>query len=350
MSIDNVIDSSTASVEEEMSIDSLHKDDESMNIDDNVSSDDNVDATLKARPKNICIFCNKYYKRYNNRNIPLSSTKNYTTFDKVRSYATKWNDVDLLKVIDDKISLGSEICYHKFCKNCYNINSQTKSKSKTQWHSTRNHHKIAFGKLCIFIDQFIIQNKQFCYVNLATDIYKNFLVESYNDVNVKKDMFCARKIPQKLLKQFKQKIKIIAKPNVPKVIVSTDCDVTINMDGISASDVVLRAAMILRNEVRQLHRKPIGDNVTVDDLLVGECSMPPYLTNFYTTLLAGFNYRRRKNARTGRLVKSFGSDVIYSISNGSIKTSKHICLASSVKTMTNSKKLFTNMVLYAAMN
>lgn len=317
-------------------------DDTSMDLDDpdvNFTTHDDTEATRYSKSQMKCIFCNKFYKRYNNRIIKLSCTKNYSTFDSIKTYATQWNDFCLLKSINDIISDDSEITYHKNCKMSYNINSSTKNNPQTEWHATRDHYKASFEKLCFFIDQFIIQDKQFCYLNFALDLYKEFLVESYNDKNVEKDIFCTRKIPAKSLKHFKNQIKIIVKPNVAKYIVPIDCDLIISKDGISANGVILRAAMILRNEVRDLHRKPIEDNVTVSDLIAGECSIPPYLSSFYTTLIAGFNYRRRKNTHTARLANSFGSDIIYTVSNGLIKPSKQITLASTVKSMTNSKKL-----------
>ncbi|OXU26619.1 hypothetical protein TSAR_012111 [Trichomalopsis sarcophagae] len=207
----------------------------------------------------------------------------------------------------------SVIRYHRFCKTSYSINSVTKSKEKTSWHRTRDHYKDAFQK--------------------------DFRLQSYEDPTIDKNVFCAKRIPGRIVRTFQKSIKIIAKPNVPKIIVPVNCNIVINMDGILQIDIIIRAALILRNEIHKIVPSAIGNDVTVTDLIKEECTIPPHLTTFYITLLAGCNYKRRKNERTSRLANSFSSDAIHAVTNGSVKPSKQIALASTVKSLTNSKKL-----------
>lgn len=80
----------------------------------------------------------------------------------------------------------------------------------------------------------------------------------------------------------------------------------------------------------------IPDQVTAKDIIQGECSLPPELDDFYIILLTGPNYRRKRSSNCQRLVKSFSEDAIYAVSNGKIKTSKHLTLEMSLKSLTNS--------------
>ncbi|KAK9887658.1 hypothetical protein WA026_023779 [Henosepilachna vigintioctopunctata] len=87
-----------------------------------------------------CIICGKRYKRVNYRHLALSSTTNYDSFEQIKKYATKWNDVVLLNNIDLCETRECPIMYHGHCKASYNVNSKTKLKEKSSaWHVTRNH-------------------------------------------------------------------------------------------------------------------------------------------------------------------------------------------------------------------
>lgn len=67
--------------------------------------------------------------------------------------------------------------------------------------------------------------------------------------------------------------------------------------------------------------------------------MPNILTDFYTTLLSGTRTQSKQSGIRNRLVQSFSEDVIYAISNGRIKTAKHVTLAIAVKSLTSSRRL-----------
>ena len=99
------------------------------------STDNLVDVRVKR-----CSFCNKRYKRLDNRNLPLSFTNNFESFGKIKCYATKWHGVLLLNKINSHVTDGSMISYHRYSETSYNVTGVTKGKDKTESHITRNHY------------------------------------------------------------------------------------------------------------------------------------------------------------------------------------------------------------------
>ncbi|GFY43350.1 hypothetical protein TNIN_264781 [Trichonephila inaurata madagascariensis] len=68
-------------------------------------------------------------------------------------------------------------------------------------------------------------------------------------------------------------------------------------------------------------------------------SVPQDLLDFYFTLIAGSNQKRKNNSKCMRQVKSYCEDVVYGVHNGKVKTSKHIMLGMSLKILTNIRKI-----------
>lgn len=86
--------------------------------------------------------------------------------------------------------------------------------------------------------------------------------------------------------------------------------------------------------------------LTANDLTKGECQLPEEVQSFYRTLLSGESYRRQKNEYCKRLVSSLSQDAIFAVSNGEIKTSKHITLGLAIKGLCNSKKIVSMLNRY----
>lgn len=97
--------------------------------------------------------------------------------------------------------------------------------------------------------------------------------------------------------------------------------------------------MLLRQSVKKIPIKKLPANITVQNLKEGEGSVPQTLSDFYFTLISGNNNKRKKSPKCIRQVQSFCEDVMYSIHNGKIKTSKHIVLGLTLKSVTSSRKV-----------
>lgn len=104
-------------------------------------------------------------------------------------------------------------------------------------------------------------------------------------------------------------------------------------------DVLQEAALILRAQVMNIKAKKLPENITVKNLLEGECEVPKDLSDFCATFLSGTRTHRQNTINKKRLVSSFCQDFIYAVTNGRIKTSKHITLAMALKSLTSSRKI-----------
>lgn len=108
---------------------------------------------------------------------------------------------------------------------------------------------------------------------------------------------------------------------------------------IEEKDIVQSAANILRRKILDIEKTPLPDNLRTSDVLRGECLIPVVLKDFYLTLLAGSRSRRRKHTRTNRISNSLAEDAIFNVTNGRVKTKKHLTLGLSLKSLTSSRKV-----------
>jgi uncharacterized protein (DUF2344 family) len=97
-----------------------------------------------------------------------------------------------------------------------------------------------------------------------------------------------------------------------------------------------RAVLILRKRIRNIGRRRLPDDLTTDALLKGKCDVPQTLLNFYSIIIST-KYPAKMSKNVERLAKTLSEDLIYAVTNGNIKTSKHINLGLAMKS--NSRKI-----------
>lgn len=98
-------------------------------------------------------------------------------------------------------------------------------------------------------------------------------------------------------------------------------------------------AQILRRKILNIKKKTLPENLSTEDLIKGECSLPNKLINFITHLVGGPDIRRRNSNETHRKVESLASDLVYALTNGRVKPSKQITLGITLKSLTSSRKV-----------
>ncbi|GFT36300.1 hypothetical protein TNCV_3464631 [Trichonephila clavipes] len=62
----------------------------------------------------------------------------------------------------------------------------------------------------------------------------------------------------------------------------------------------------------------------MEDLINGECTIPEKPDRFFKALIGGKDIRRRDGVNCHKLNNSLAFDAIYCVSNGTVKSSKHI--------------------------
>lgn len=110
-------------------------------------------------------------------------------------------------------------------------------------------------------------------------------------------------------------------------------------------DILDSAVLILRKRIRAIERRRLPDDLTTDALLKGECEVPQTLIEYYSKIIST-KYPTKTSNNVERLAKSFSEDLIYAVTKGNIKTSKHINLGLTMKSLTNSKKVINILNKY----
>lgn len=140
----------------------------------------------------------------------------------------------------------------------------------------------------------------------------------------------------RLLKKFSKNITIITYKSEALV---KPFNGIIVQNKVDKQNILEAAAQILNEEIRQIKRTKLPEQINTKNLIEGECEVPETLLNFYRKIVAGENYRGRQNKKTTRLAQSFSEDLIYGVHNGRMKLSKHICLGMPLKSLTNRQKI-----------
>lgn len=113
--------------------------------------------------------------------------------------------------------------------------------------------------------------------------------------------------------------------------------ITTDLDILEENDILNRAVLILRKYIRKKPKR-LPENLTADFLIKGECDVPQELISFYSKIIST-KYPSKISRNVAKTAKSLSEDLIYAVTNGNIKTSKHITLGMAMKNLTKSKKI-----------
>lgn len=296
----------------------------------------------KTKVNKPCIFCSKIYARKKKigRYEECSCSKKYGSFDNIKEFATVWNDIEILIKLNECIENNDIIHYHRACKSNYNSKMRSKAKKQTNWHIKRNNHARAFKKLCMFVQEHVVENKVSYYMRFLLEIFLDCLVQEYQNPTINKKLFNVHHIGKKLKKFFSNKINVVKSKTSSKLVVApAGVKVALIENQLKETDIIQRAAHLIRSKIVNLEKTALGEKITTSDLIRGECKLPDEVLNFYKTDIAGFNYKRKKSDKCRRLAASFTSDLIYTITDGRTRPSKQITLGLALKSLTSSKKL-----------
>ena len=79
------------------------------------------------------------------------------------------------------------------------------------------------------------------------------------------------------------------------------------------------------------HTNLPSSGITFDDIIDGQVQILEELTQFFTYLVVGPDYRPHESASKIRRVESLAADTVFLVTNGRKKPSKHLKLGLAVK-------------------
>ncbi|XP_031327663.1 uncharacterized protein LOC116159137 [Photinus pyralis] len=312
---------------------------------DNTATDDST----ADENTHSCIICGKYRIYVKRRAVCLIKATN-TFIEFIKAVSTEYNNIEMLRKIE---TLKDDNCfYHKHCKTKFEWhckNDLEKKKEKT-WHKKRQCHTDAYDKICILIRERVVENNECLFYNFISEKYIEFLHEQFDNVsNVEKpDFFSSRHLEKKLLVTFNAEIKIIFSDN-KKYIAPYAGHIVSNQEffkNIETRQVIYNIGQIIRREIINVDKTKLPEDITVQDLIRGECdSVPPLLSYLLQCIICGdskgVSQSRHELKKSSRDLKMFslGQDIIYAATNGTIKTSKHVTLGMALKSLSSSRKI-----------
>lgn len=248
------------------------------------------------------------------------------------------NELDLLARIDDFQHNSLKIPYHQLCKTDFISKHKKMNQTKnSDWHRRRENHARARDQLNYFIQENIIQNMHIYQFSYILNIFRQFLMEQYCTELPKS--FETGNLEKEIKAHFGDEIKIFQNYGRKYVVSSTATLTNVNMKWVNDETTIKSAALLLRRIVLNIEKHKIDCDVNVSKLIEGECEIPDILIEFFAILLTGGNIDKIKNPRTVLKAKSFASDVVSAVHRGQVKTSKHITLGMTLKSLTNSEKI-----------
>ncbi|CAG9771569.1 unnamed protein product [Ceutorhynchus assimilis] len=276
-----------------------------------------------GQPDQKCFFCRKCNKRRNGRLQLLIVAKSDRFLKKMKTIATEVNDIDVLLDLSFYVASNSPFIYHKVCYRSY-LNKMNKklSDKHTAWHDRRNHYKKAYQNLCEYINAEILSKKRCALYSDICQYFQIILKEQYDNVSLDVGIFCTSYLKKKLLATFGEKIQILEVEGSTVLAyggINELADTFISR--LKINSIIRKAALSLRDEIKNIDTNTLPEELNAQQLIQGECDIPELLILFWSTLLSGFDLKKKKSTKCERLVKSFSEDMIYAVSNGAIKTS-----------------------------
>lgn len=251
-----------------------------ISFESDVSVDENKDA---------CIFCNQKTKKNRSKRLPLHSS------DK-KDFLLKIDEKDY-ELIDKVKNYVSQILYHRNCllDHSYKVSTEKKT-NESDWHNVRQQHQAAFNDLCDFIKENVIEKGRYYFLGYLHRYYMELLKEKDENSEEIIKNFTAQSLENKIMKVFNKEVKFLIVQNkkllVQKQLTMIDDE---SLENLKDEDILHKAALLLRKSILQAEKKKLPNNITVRELQKGEVSVPQDLLEFYFTLIAGSNRKRKKN-------------------------------------------------------
>ncbi|KAF9411132.1 hypothetical protein HW555_009994 [Spodoptera exigua] len=249
-----------------------------------------VDSTADANSYS-CIICGKYRMYVIRRAVCLIKATN-TFIEFMKAVSTEYNNIEMLRTIE---TLKDDNCfYHKHCKTKFewHCKNNLETKNEKTWHKKRQCHTDAYDKIYRLIRERVVENNECLFYNFISEKYIEFLHEQFDNVsNVEKpDFFSSRHLEKKLLVTFNTEIKIIFSDN-KKYIAPYAGHIVSNQEffkNIETRQAIYNIGQIIRREIINMDKTKLPEDITVQELIRGECdSVPPLLSYLLQCIICG---------------------------------------------------------------
>ncbi|KAI8521965.1 hypothetical protein Bbelb_017190 [Branchiostoma belcheri] len=334
------------------------------NIDQNADNEDDVEKTCNSRRKQgltsrvyepECMICQKTkYLPGQRTREPLVKCCEFRADVKIRQAAEDKMDFRMISLVSRDL-IAAEGQYHRSCYRAYTRNTESceagnddNAEGSMRQDSYESALYTANQELFQFIRNDLFTNPR---VMRMTDLSSR-LVESMKSLGIEHIKDATKKHLRRCLEnEFGNALHFLSDGN-SRLLVYPDnlsrCDlVKANQDLEKElrtlkthlnKDVVAKAALLLRDDIRK-HDRPQAWPPVITEEDQSRDIIPASVVKFLCYLLTGGVNYADVSQKVERLVTSFGYDLVYAVSQGKVKTPKHITLAFSVKSLTGNVEL-----------
>ena len=308
----------------------------------------------------VCLFCCKDRKKVQGVEQKLCNVQTDNFEANIRKYARWKGDDQLITRIAEVNFHVNEVKYHKHCRKAYQKSAETTQigiaemkevrignpvKEKTTfWYLEREVYANAFDALVPVVEENIIEKEE---VHLLSNISRLYqaLVRGIGGYKFKDAEPTAQKLEIKLLNHFQNKICIEKGSTKRGNIVYSQ---SMNKEdifrkqhkGFTSLDIQIRdIAYTLRESIMNAERKPLPENLKLEDISKGEVDVPYLVTLFFQHLIGGPDSRRWRQDSKQRRISSLSQDAVFAATSGMKKPRKHLQLGVALKSLTGSKKV-----------
>lgn len=293
-------------------------------------------------------------KKVGNQQIYVTFPQSEATVNAIKRMAETLNDSKVLA----KLEGHQTVAYHSNCLTSYQMSLKRQNQERPEsgyWHINRQLHLSAFSAISEVITAEIIDKNRVMYLTDLYSQYKALLLE-FGGSQVRVEDFEGYRVDNlesKIINAFGNRITIESSigMHIKKIVYQCNVDTSrlaseIAMLKVNQNNRYKDVAYDLRNCITSLESKKLLEDLTVEDVIRGECNIPEELFNFVCDLVQGPDIRRKNSSEDLVKIKSICSDLIYIVSKGRVKPSKHLALGLTMKSMTRSTKVFTILNRY----
>ena len=304
-----------------------------------------------------CIFCDKTdkYARKQNTREGLVMCKELRADAKVRNVATKKLDSKILAIVSRDI-VAAEAHYHRSCYRLYTRDAEQGDADEEQ---EEDEYDVAvrhsYRELFQFIRMELFPDPK---VMMMTEVASRLLasLESFGVDRVQDST--KKHIRRTLEQEFGESLHILQDNNGKLLVYPDSLTIqelvrenqslkkelkTLRMSTGDPQVQLCKAAKQLRADIKAKAKDEEQSWPPDVESVIPDVS-PESLSGFLRTLLAGSDDPDRADSgteRVQRLVQSFGQDIVYAVTCGKMKPTKHIALSFSVKSLTGNVELIS---------
>lgn len=294
--------------------------------------------------KQPCIFCNRFLRKTKKSNQKVTTTTTSSKKNQIFNILRILNEDQVLADIENSSSISYHIaCFSELEYKHVKSRSLKKATVTSDWASKRSIHAEVFTKIAKNINETLIEKGQVRSLSEIYDIYKAIFEEEKlkSNSNLMESVYHQHHLLRKILEQIPTLTKTVYKNRT----FIHRADLTLKdilKEGFDTKEdwanQIKAVAFHIRQCIMNMRTRPLPKkNITLQDILCGECDIPVELNLLIGTLLKGPN--GSKSTRKEKRIDCICHSIMFSMSNGSIKPATTLYLGLAMKSLTGSRKI-----------